>query len=57
VIKHHRTLGTLLNLLIASGFTLDHINEWGPSAEDLAARPALEDEVHRPMMLIVAASR
>jgi hypothetical protein len=57
VIKHHRTLGTLLNLLIASGFTLDHINEWGPSTEDLAARPALEDEVHRPMMLIVAASR
>lgn len=57
VIKHHRTLGTLLNLLIASGFILDHVNEWGPSADDLAARPALADEVHRPMMLIVAASR
>ncbi|WP_110950722.1 class I SAM-dependent methyltransferase [Pseudomonas bohemica] len=57
VIKQHRTLGTLLNLLIESGFTLDHINEWGPSPQDLSSRPALADEVHRPMMLIVAASR
>ncbi|ALE87719.1 class I SAM-dependent methyltransferase [Pseudomonas versuta] len=57
VIKHHRTLGTLLNLLIETGFTLDHINEWGPDAEDLASCPGLADEMHRPMMLIVAASR
>ncbi|MFY1662770.1 class I SAM-dependent methyltransferase [Pseudomonas sp. Pseu.R1] len=57
VIKQHRTLGTLLNLLIASGLRLDHVNEWGPSAQDLRDRPMLADEIHRPMMLIVAASR
>lgn len=57
VIKQHRTLGTLLNLLISTGFTLDHVNEWGPSTEDLAACPSLAEEVLRPMMLIVAASR
>lgn len=57
VIKQHRTLGTLLNLLIETGFTLDHVNEWGPSPEDLQQRPALTDELHRPMMLIIAASR
>jgi len=57
VIKQHRTLGTLLNLLIESGFTLNHINEWGPSPQDLSDRPALADEVHRPRMLIVAATR
>jgi SAM-dependent methyltransferase len=57
VIKQHRTLGTLLNLLIDNGFNLDHINEWGPSAQDLSNHPSLADEVHRPMMLIVAASR
>lgn len=57
VIKQHRTLGTLVNLLIASGFRLDHLNEWGPSPQDLTAHPALVDEVHRPMMLIVAAGR
>src|ERR1700712_3648917 len=57
VIKQHRTLGTLINLLIDSGFTLKHVNEWGPDEEALKRRPALADEVHRPMMLIVAASR
>jgi SAM-dependent methyltransferase len=57
VVKQHRTLGTLLNLLIHTGFTLDHVNEWGPTEADLADRPALSDEVERPMMLIVSASR
>lgn len=57
VVKQHRTLGTLLNLLISIGFTLDHIDEWGPTEDDLTARPALADEIERPMMLIVAASR
>lgn len=57
VIKQHRTLGTLLNLLIETGFTLDHVNEWGPSLEDLQQQPTLADELHRPMMLIIAASR
>jgi hypothetical protein len=57
VVKQHRTLGTLLNLLIQIGFTLDHVNEWGPTEEDLAANPALSDEIERPMLLIVAVSR
>lgn len=57
VIKQHRTMGTLINLLIDSGFSLNHVNEWGPSAQDLIDRPALADEIHRPMMLIVAATR
>ncbi|KAF1031570.1 MAG: Malonyl-[acyl-carrier protein] O-methyltransferase [Pseudomonas sp.] len=57
VIKQHRTLGSLLNGLIGAGFTLDHVNEWGPTAQDLAAIPALADEVERPMMLLVAAHR
>ncbi|MDB6049558.1 MAG: SAM-dependent methyltransferase [Pseudomonas sp.] len=57
VVKQHRTLGTLLNMLIGTGFTVDHVNEWGPSDEDLKALPTLADERERPMMLIVAASR
>jgi SAM-dependent methyltransferase len=57
VVKQHRTLGTLLNLLIRIGFTIDHVNEWGPTEEDLDARPALSDEVERPMLLIVAVNR
>jgi SAM-dependent methyltransferase len=57
VIKQHRTLGTLLNLLIQAGFTLNHIEEWGPSEADLKARPTLAEELERPMMLLVAAQK
>ena len=55
VIKHHRTLATYVNLLLRSGFTLSHMEEWGPTDEQIAARPALADERHRPPFLIVAA--
>jgi len=57
VIKQHRTVGTLLTLLIQAGFTLTHVDEWGPSETDLKARPALAEELERPMMLLVAAHR
>ncbi|WP_432754494.1 class I SAM-dependent methyltransferase [Pseudomonas sp. WMBT8] len=57
VIKQHRTLGTLLNLLIKAGLSLSHIEEWGPSAAGLVARPELAEELERPMMLLVAAQR
>lgn len=57
VIKHHRTLGTLLNLLIASGFSLRHVQEWGPDCHQLASQPALAEEQERPMILLVAAQR
>jgi SAM-dependent methyltransferase len=55
VIKHHRTIGTYLNLLIGLGFTVSHVEEWGPTSEQIAARPALADERQRPMFLLVAA--
>ncbi len=57
VIKQHRTLATYLNLLLQLGFGLSHIEEWGPTDEQIAARPALADERQRPMFLLVAARR
>jgi SAM-dependent methyltransferase len=57
VIKQHRTLGTYLNLLIRLGFSLCQVQEWGPTDEQLAARPELADERERPMFLLVAARR
>ena len=57
VIKQHRTIATHLNLLLALGFVLVHVEEWGPSAEQIAARPALADERQRPPFLLVSTRR
>ena len=57
VIKQHRTVGTLLNLLIGAGFMLKHVEEWGPTDAMIAAQPALAEERERPMLLLVAAQR
>jgi hypothetical protein len=57
VIKQHRTLATYLNSLLRLGFALEHVEEWGPTDEQIAARPALEDERQRPMFLLIAARR
>jgi len=57
VVKQHRTIGTTLNLLLACGFTLTHVEEWRPTDAQIAARPALAVERDRPMFLLVAAQR
>jgi SAM-dependent methyltransferase len=55
VIKQHRTVATYLNLLIRTGFTIEHVGEWGPSPEQIAAHPEWADEAQRPPFLLVAA--
>ena len=57
VIKQHRTLATYVNLLLRQGFALSHLEEWGPTAEQIAARPSLADEHQRPPFLLIAARR
>jgi SAM-dependent methyltransferase len=57
VVKHHRTIGTTLNLLIRSGFVVEHVEEFCPTAGQVAADPALAEELERPMFLLVAARR
>jgi SAM-dependent methyltransferase len=57
VVKHHRTIGTTLNALIAAGFALRHVEEFSPNTEQIAAWPELAEELERPMMLIVSAQR
>lgn len=57
VIKQHRTLGTSLNLLLRQGFTISHVEEWGPTDDQIAAHPLLADERQRPAFLLVAARR
>jgi SAM-dependent methyltransferase len=57
VIKQHRTIGTTLNRLIQSGFTIAHVEEWGPTDEQLRTTPDLAEERDRPMFLLIAAHR
>lgn len=55
--KRHRLLATYINLLLRLGFALTHVEEWRPDAAQIAADPTLADELHRPMFLLLAATR
>jgi SAM-dependent methyltransferase len=57
VIKQHRTIGSYVMLLLRAGFTITHLEEWGPSEAQIAARPEWALERDRPLFLLVAARR
>jgi ubiquinone/menaquinone biosynthesis C-methylase UbiE len=57
VVKQHRTLGTTINALLTSGFAIRHVQEWSPTANDVTAKPALTDELERPMMVLISVER
>lgn len=57
VTKYHRTLTTYLNTLLQTGFTITNIVEPTPPQELLASVPGMQDELRRPMMLLVAAQK
>ncbi|WP_309083196.1 class I SAM-dependent methyltransferase [Chelativorans sp.] len=55
VVKYHRTIGKTLNTLIGAGFAIRHVEEFAPTEAQIADNPGLEEEVERPMMLLVSA--
>jgi len=57
VIKHHRTLATYINMLVRIGFAISHVEEWGPTPDQIAATPAWADARQRPPFLLIAARR
>jgi 2-polyprenyl-3-methyl-5-hydroxy-6-metoxy-1,4-benzoquinol methylase len=57
VIKEHRTIGTIVNLLAQSGFALTHLDEWGPTEDQIAAHPEWAEHRERPMFLLVSARK
>jgi SAM-dependent methyltransferase len=57
VLKYHRTIGTTLNTLIAAGFTIRHVEEFAPTADQISGNPDLAEELERPMMLLISAQR
>lgn len=56
VIKQHRTIATYINTLLSVGFSVRHLEEWGPTDQQIELRPPLADERQRPPFLLVAAS-
>jgi SAM-dependent methyltransferase len=57
VVKQHRTIATYLNLLIAAGFTLRRVEEWGPTRAEIAAHPEWKIDHRRPAFLLVSVTR
>lgn len=56
VTKYHRTLTTYLNTLLNNGLLIKNIIEPQPP-EEMMDIPGMQDEMRRPMMLIVAAQK
>lgn len=57
VVKQHHKLASYINALIAAGFTLSHLDEWGPTPGQIAQQPALAIEMERPMFFILSAHK
>lgn len=57
VVKQHRTIGTTLDTLIGSGFTIRQVLEWAPLAAQIAENPDLAEELERPMILVISVQR
>jgi hypothetical protein len=57
VIKQHRTIATYLNSLIRAGFSISHVEEWGPTESQIMSEPDWTDDRQRPPFLLIAARR
>lgn len=56
VVKQHHTLTQILNPLLEMGFQLEAVQEAQPPAQMLCL-PGMQDELRRPMMLLVKARK
>jgi len=57
VVKQHRTVATYVNALVAAGFALTQIVEWGPDPDQISAEPSRAVERDRPPFLLMAVVR
>ncbi len=55
IVKYHRSIASYVNNLLAQGFSLERLEEWEPTPEQIAERPEMREELHRPPFLLVAA--
>ncbi|WP_368486800.1 class I SAM-dependent methyltransferase [Spiroplasma sp. DGKH1] len=57
VFKYHRTLTTYISELLNHGFEITNLVEPKPDSKLLATVSGMEDELRRPMMLLIAAKK
>lgn len=57
VIKYHKTLTTYINGLLSNGFEVKEVVEPQPSELMIDTIEGMKDELRRPMMLIVSATK
>jgi len=55
VVKYHKTLTTYINSLLMNGFEIKELIEPQPTDEALKEIIGMEDELRRPMMLLISA--
>ncbi len=57
VMKYHRTLTTYVNNLIKAGFEITGLVEPQPPEHMLRAIPGMQEELRRPMMILISARK
>jgi SAM-dependent methyltransferase len=57
VIKHHRTVSTIVNAVIDAGLTIERLDEPTPTIDAMQQRPDLDRHSRRPSILLVRAVR
>lgn len=57
VIKYHRTVASILNTVINSGFSIKEISEPKPSDAIIEKYAGMKDELRRPIFIMVSAGK
>ncbi|WP_313381455.1 class I SAM-dependent methyltransferase [Proteiniphilum saccharofermentans] len=57
VVKYHKTLTSYINTLLKQGFRINEIIEPEPSKKMLEEFSEMEEELRRPMMLLISAEK
>lgn len=57
VIKYHRTISSILNIIINNGFVIEKVVETMPDSKAIAIMPAWGKEIHKPDFLVIRARK
>jgi hypothetical protein len=57
VVKHHRTVASVIGDVLDAGFVLQALDEPAPTNDAISGRPDLALHHPRPSLLIIAARR